>query len=101
MENKLLCNVIRLLTCCFLMSCSNNQKNNEINIVNNRLINNSLYQSNNNTKQLEEKKLASDVSNQKQKQILEKDNLIQKKGQEVKASKKVMISELSDNISNV
>ena len=95
MENKLLCNVIRLLACCFLISCSNNQNNNDINVVNN-----SLYQSNNNTKQREEKKLAHDFSSQKQKQILKKDNLIQKKDQEVKASKKVIISELSDNISN-
>ena len=95
MENKFSRNFISLLTCFFLMSCSNSQNNNDINVVNS-----SLNQSNNNTKHREETKIATDVAHQKQKPILEKDNLIQNKDQDVNTSKKVMITQLSDNISN-
>ena len=95
MENKLILNVIWLLACLFLISCLNNQNNNEINSVNS-----SLYKSHNNTKHIEETKIATDDTNQKQKQTLEKDNLIQKKDKDFKTSKKVIISELNDNISN-
>ena len=95
MENKLILNVIWLLACLFLISCLNNQNNNEINSVNS-----SLYKSHNNTKHIEEKKIATDDTNQKQKQTLENDNLIQKKDKDFKTSKKVIISELNDNISN-
>ena len=95
MENKLILNVIWLLTCLFLISCLNNQNNNEINSVNT-----SLYKSHNNTKHIEETKIATDDTNQKQKQTLENDNLIQKKDKDFKTSKKVIISELNDNISS-
>ncbi len=73
MENKFSRNFISLLTCFLLLSCSNNQINNDTNVVNS-----SLSQSNNNTKHREETKIATDVAHQKQKPILEKDNLIQK-----------------------
>ena len=59
-----------------------------------------LYKSHNNTKHIEETKIATDDTNQKQKQTLENDNLIQKKDKDFKTSKKVIISELNDNISS-